>query len=164
LGYVPIDRKEEALIMPLSLRKNITIANLDSYSRGPFLNETKERENANSWRTLLQIRTPSIETNISSLSGGNQQKAVVGRWLDANAKILIMNEPTRGIDVGAKVEMYSLMNELCKQGTGIVMFSSEMPELLAIADRILVMSAGRITGEFSHGEATQEDLMNCAVA
>jgi ribose transport system ATP-binding protein len=164
LGYIPIDRKAEALIMPLSLRKNITIANLDSYSRGPFLDETKEKTNANKWSTLLQIRTPSIETNIASLSGGNQQKAVVGRWLDAAANILIMNEPTRGIDVGAKVEIYSLMNDLCQQGTGILMFSSEMPELLAISDRIMVMSAGRITGEFTHEEASQEKLVKCAVA
>lgn len=164
LGYIPVDRKAEALIMPLSLRKNITIANLDTYSRGPFLNETQERANADHWRSLLQIRTPSIETNIASLSGGNQQKTVVGRWLDAKANILIMNEPTRGIDVGAKVEIYSLMNDLCHQGTGILMFSSEMPELLAISDRILVMSAGRITGEFTHEEASQENLMKYAVA
>ena len=116
------------------------------------------------WSHLLNIRTPSTEALIGSLSGGNQQKAVVGRWLDADASILIMNEPTRGIDVGAKVEIYSLMDELCNQGVGILMFSSEMPELLAIADRVMVMSKGRMTGEFSHGEGTQEKLMERAVA
>jgi ABC-type sugar transport system ATPase subunit len=101
--------------------------------------------------------------NIGSLSGGNQQKAIVGRWLDADSEILIVNEPTRGIDVGAKVEIYSLLDELCRQGVGILMFSSEMPELLAIADRVLVMSKGRIVGEFDHGMASQEELMKCAV-
>jgi ABC-type sugar transport system ATPase subunit len=107
---------------------------------------------------------PSIEVNIGSLSGGSQQKTVVARWLDARASILIMNEPTRGIDVGAKVEIYSLMDELCHQGVGILMFSSEMPELMAIANRILVMSLGRITAEFAHGQASQEELMRSAVA
>ena len=164
LGYLPVERKAEALIMPLSLRKNLTIASLDRYARGPFLNERKERASANEWKDKLGIRTPSIDTAIGNLSGGNQQKAVVGRWLDARAAILIMNEPTRGIDVGSKVEIYGLMDDLCRQGVGIMMFSSEMPELLGIADRILVMSNGRITAEFAHGQASQEDLMRAATA
>jgi ABC-type sugar transport system ATPase subunit len=164
IGYVPVDRKSEGLILPLSLRKNITLASLDKYARGPFLDENRERTGAGHWSQLLNIRAPSLEANIGSLSGGNQQKAIVGRWLDAEAAILIVNEPTRGIDVGAKVEIYSLLDELCHQGVGILMFSSEMPELLSIADRLLVMSQGRITGEFAHAEATQEDLMRCAVA
>jgi ABC-type sugar transport system ATPase subunit len=164
MGYIPIDRKAEGLIMPLSMRKNVTLANLENYLWGPFLNEKKEKQSAESLKSNLQIHTPTVESLISGLSGGNQQKVVVARWLDADANLLIMNEPTRGIDVGAKVEIYTLMDRLCHEGTGILMFSSEMPELLAIADRIIVMSNGRITGEFSHGEATQEKLMSCAVA
>jgi ABC-type sugar transport system ATPase subunit len=140
------------------------MASMSKYMRGPFMDERKEAASALHWTRRLQIRTPTIETLISSLSGGNQQKAVVGRWLDAESEILIMNEPTRGIDVGAKVELYSLMDDLCRQGVGVIMFSTEMPELLAMADRILVMSAGRITGEFSHGQVTQETLMQYAVA
>lgn len=164
LGYLPLERKTEALILPLSLRKNLTVASLDKYQQGLFLNETKEKAEATRWKAQLGIRAPHIDTPISSMSGGNQQKTVVGRWLDANAAILIMNEPTRGVDVGAKVEIYSLMDDLCRQGVGIVMFSSEMPELLAVADRILVMSSGRISAEFVHGHATQAQLMRAAVA
>jgi ribose transport system ATP-binding protein len=164
LGLLPVDRKTEGIIAMLSVRTNITLASVDKYLRGPFIDEEKEKTSAKHWSQLLNIRAPSTEALIGSLSGGNQQKAVVGRWLDADASILIMNEPTRGIDVGAKVEIYSLMDELCNQGVGILMFSSEMPELLAIADRVLVMSKGRMTGEFSHAEGTQEKLMERAVA
>jgi ribose transport system ATP-binding protein len=164
LGLLPVDRKAEGIIMMLPVRSNITIASLDKYLRGPFIDEEREKASAKHWSQALNIRAPSTEAIIASLSGGNQQKAVVGRWLDADASILIMNEPTRGIDVGAKVEIYSLMDDLCHQGVGILMFSSEMPELLAIADRILVMSQGRLTAEFKHGEGTQEKLMEQAVA
>ncbi len=164
LGLLPVDRKAEGIISMLPVRTNITLASVDKYLRGPFIDEEKERTSAKHWSQRLNIRAPSVEALIGSLSGGNQQKTVVGRWLDADASILIMNEPTRGIDVGAKVEIYSLMDELCNQGVGILMFSSEMPELLAIADRVLVMSRGRITGEFSHGQGTQEKLMERAVA
>jgi ribose transport system ATP-binding protein len=163
LGLLPVDRKAEGIIAMLPVRANLTLASVDKYLRGPFIDEAKEAMSAKHWSQMLNIRAPSVEALIGSLSGGNQQKTVVGRWLDADASILIMNEPTRGIDVGAKVEIYTLMDELCSQGVGILMFSSEMPELLAIADRILVMSKGRITGEFSHGEGTQEKLMHCAV-
>jgi ribose transport system ATP-binding protein len=163
LGYIPVERKVEGLVMPLSVRKNLSLASMDKYSRGPFIQEQKEKQGTRHWVDLLQIRTPSLDAKITGLSGGNQQKVVVGRWLDAESKILILNEPTRGIDVGAKVEIYTLMDDLCHQGAGILMFSSEMPELLAIANRILVMSRGRITGESSHGKATQEELMRCAV-
>jgi len=163
LGYIPVERKIEGLVMPLSVRKNLTLASMGRYSRGPFLQEQREKAGAQHWADLLQIHMSSIEATIAGLSGGNQQKVVVGRWLDAESKILIMNEPTRGIDVGAKIEIYTLMDDLCRQGAGILMFSSEMQEILAIANRILVMSRGRITGESSHEKATQEELMRCAV-
>ena len=113
---------------------------------------------------IRRIRTPTQEVGIESLSGGNQQKVVFSRWLDTNAEILILNEPTRGVDVGAKVELYKIIDDLCKKGHGVIMFSSEMPELLAIADRIIVLSDGKLTGMFDHTEATQEKLMASAIA
>lgn len=164
MGYVPMERKTEGLVEALTVRKNLTLANLKAYGRSLFLDERDEKDRARHWVDRMGIRTPSIDQSITSLSGGNQQKVIVSRWLETQANIMIMHEPTRGIDVGAKVEIYSIMDELCRQGVGILMFSSEMPELLAIADRILVMSEGRITGEFSHSEATQELLMERAVA
>jgi ribose transport system ATP-binding protein len=164
LGYLPSDRKAEALIMPFSVRKNLTIANLDKYSRGPFLADSEEMASARDWVDALRISTPSVEASIASLSGGSQQKVIVGRWLDARTRVLIVNEPTRGIDVGAKLDIYRLLDDLCRSGVGVLMFSSEMPELLAMADRILVMSSGRITGELAHGQANQEILFERAIA
>jgi len=164
LGYVPAERKAEALIMPLSLLKNLTIGSLAKYTRNLFfIDETGEKDSCVSWMKALEIRSPSYNVNIGSLSGGNQQKVIFSRWLDTQAKILILNEPTRGVDVGAKVEIYKLIDDLCNKGHAILMFSSEMPELLAIADYIMVMKAGRITGEFAYDEATQEKLMECAL-
>lgn len=165
IGYVPAERKTEALIMPLSLRKNLTISSLSKYMRNFLLvDEPAEKESCQSWIKALEIRSPNPDVNVGSLSGGNQQKVVFSRWLDTHAKILILNEPTRGVDVGAKTEIYRLIDTLCKDGHAILMFSSEMPELIGVADRIMVMSAGRITGEFMHWEATQEKLMECALA
>ena len=165
IGYVPSERKTESLIGMLSMRKNVTIASLGNYVRQiVFLDESAEEQSVLKWIDRLNIRTPSSETLISSLSGGNQQKVVLSRWLDSNVKILILNEPTRGVDVGAKVEIYRLIDQLCKEGHAILMFSSEMPELLAISDRLLVMSAGEITGKFTYDEVTQEQLVACAIA
>ncbi len=165
LGYVPSERKAEALIMPLSLRKNLTIGSLSKYTRNLFfIDETSEKASCAGWIKTLEIRSPSQEVNIGSLSGGNQQKVIFSRWLDTQAKIMVLNKPTRGVDVGAKIEIYKLIDDLCQKGHAILMFSSEMPELLAISDRIMVMSAGRITGEFSFTEAKQEKLMECALA
>ncbi|RPI87223.1 MAG: sugar ABC transporter ATP-binding protein [Chloroflexi bacterium] len=164
LGYVPADRKAEALILPLSLRKNLTIGSIDKYLKSLiFIDEKTERASAADWIRTLDIRSTSQETSIGSLSGGNQQKVIFSRWLDTKARILILNEPTRGVDVGAKVEIYKLIDNLCKEGCAILMFSSEMPELLAIADRIVVLSSGKITGEFHWKGATQEKLMECAI-
>jgi rhamnose transport system ATP-binding protein len=163
LGYVPMERHTEGLIGPMNVFKNITLAHLKQYGWSLFVDERAEKRRGQYWVDRIGIRTSTVDQNIQTLSGGNQQKVVLARWLETEAKILIMHEPTRGIDVGAKVEIYTLMDELCKQGVGILMFSSEMPELLSIADRILVMSAGRITGEFSHKEASQELLLEHAV-
>lgn len=165
IGYVPSERKTESLIGMLSMRKNVTIASLANYVRQiGFLDEDAERQSVQKWIEQLNIRTPSSETLVGSLSGGNQQKVVLSRWLDSDTKILILNEPTRGVDVGAKVEIYRLIDQLCKEGHAILMFSSEMPELLAISDRLLVMSAGEITGRFSYDNVTQEQLVANAIA
>ena len=118
---------------------------------------------ADTWVEKLGIRTPSPETRVDNLSGGNQQKVVIARWLQTAPDILILNDPTRGIDVGAKAEIYSLMEDLCRQGIGIIMISSELQETLSMADRILVMSEGKVTGEVPREEATQENLMKLAV-
>jgi ABC-type sugar transport system ATPase subunit len=164
VGYVPSERKSEALIMPLSLRKNMTIGSLAKYTRNLFfIDETSEITSCADWIKTLGIHSSSQDVNIGSLSGGNQQKVIFARWLDTQAKIMVLNEPTRGVDVGAKVEIYKLIDDLCKKGHAILMFSSELPELLAISDRIMAMSFGRITGEFSYTEATQEKLMECAL-
>jgi ABC-type sugar transport system ATPase subunit len=111
---------------------------------------------------MLNIRTPELEQKVMNLSGGNQQKVVLAKWLASGPKVLILDEPTRGIDVGAKAEVYAIMNELANQGIGIIMISSEMPEILAMSDRILVMCEGRISGELTRADATQERIMECA--
>ncbi len=165
IGYVPAQRKAEALVMPLSVRKNFTVGNVRKYTRaGFFLDEKRERAACADFVQSLAIRTASLESNIGELSGGNQQKILFARLMDSGAGILVLNEPTHGVDVGAKVDLYTLMDRLCQQGVGILLFSSEMPELLGIADRIIVMSAGRITAEYSYDEATQEKLLRSAIA
>jgi ribose transport system ATP-binding protein len=159
IGYMPIDRKREGLALPLAVSSNITMANIDRIGAGPALNRTVEREKAEQWVKDVSIRTPDISTEVNSLSGGNQQKIVLAKLLETGSKIFLVNEPTRGIDVGAKVDIYQMMENLCEQGAGIVMISSELPEMLSMADRIIVIAKGRITAEFSRREATQEKLL-----
>ncbi len=163
LGYVPAERKTQALISPLSLLKNLTIASLGKYTTNLFfVDQGEEKRSGLSWMRALDIRARGVNDNIGSLSGGNQQKAVFCRWLDTQSEILLLNEPTRGVDVGAKVEIYKLIDDLCKDGKAVIMFSSEMPELLAIADRIVVMNSGRCVTEFPYQDATQRKLMEAA--
>jgi ribose transport system ATP-binding protein len=164
LGYVPSERKTEALISPLSLLKNLTIASLSKYTRNLFfIDENGEKNSAAAWMKALDIRARGLDANIGSLSGGNQQKAIFCRWFDTESEILVLNEPTRGVDVGAKVEIYKLIDDFCKNGKAVIMFSTELPELLSIADRIMVMNSGRSTDEFPYGEATQKILMEAAL-
>jgi ribose transport system ATP-binding protein len=164
LGFVPSERKTEALISPLSLLKNITIASLSRYSRYLyFIDDNGEKNSAAAWMKALDIRARGLDANIGSLSGGNQQKAIFCRWFDTQSEILVLNEPTRGVDVGAKVEIYKLIDDFCKNGKAVIMFSSELPELLSIADRIMVMNSGHSTDEFLYGEATQAKLMEAAL-
>lgn len=144
-------------MVELDVSENIAIANLDTLSNPVgVLSAKHERDMANRAVKELKIKTPSIKSEVKNLSGGNQQKIVVGKWLMRDAKVIIFDEPTRGIDVAAKVEIYNLMNKLKKSGIGVMFVSSELPEVLGMSDRIIVMCSGRITGELSRDEATQE--------
>ena len=159
----PEDRKKDGLCTKLPVKDNISLPNLDLLSNkiGRVF-KNKEEEMSNKSVKNLNIKLPSIETNAQNLSGGNQQKVVVGKWLARNARIVIFDEPTRGIDVAAKVEIYNLMNRLKEEGIGTLFVSSEMPEVLGVADRIIVMCDGRVTGELTRAEATQEKILKLA--
>lgn len=163
IAYVPNERKIEGLMLSESVRSNISISVIGRLMKHLKIDSKKEHQMSDKWIKRLGIRTPSGETRVETLSGGNQQKVVIARWLETAPDILILNDPTRGIDVGAKAEIYSLMEDLCKQGMGIIMISSELQETLSMSDRILVMSEGRMTGEVAREEATQENLMKLAV-
>lgn len=162
IGLVTEDRKQQGLVLGMAVRENDTLANLGALSTLGFIRQREERQVAEKYRTDLAIKTPTIEQIVQNLSGGNQQKVVLAKWLFTGSKILIFDEPTRGIDVGAKSEIYKLMNALAAQGVAIIMISSELPEVLGMSDRILVMHEGQITGELSRAEATQEKIMHLA--
>ncbi len=162
LGYMTEDRRD-GLVPRLPIPPNITLASLDRMTRLGFLRREEERRAAEHYVQELDIATPSLSQKVELLSGGNQQKVALAKWLCSESKILILDEPTRGIDVGAKVEVFRLMNNLAGEGVGVIMISSELPEVLAMADRIFVMARGRIMGEFAGGECTQEDILRCAV-
>jgi len=163
LVLIPEDRKKDGLCLKLSISENIALPNLDLLkSLLTIVNRRKERTMAAECVKDLSIRTRSVESQAFSLSGGNQQKVVVGKWLARHSEMVIFDEPTRGIDVGAKVDIYNLMNELKQKGIGILFVSSELPEILGISDRIIVMCDGRITGEFAQADATQDKIMEYA--
>ena len=159
----PEDRKKDGLCTKLSIRHNIALPNLDLLcSRMGVVSRTKEDEMCNKVVADLKVKTPNVDVNAGNLSGGNQQKVVVGKWLARNSRVVIFDEPTRGIDVAAKVEIYNLMNQLKQQGIAVMFVSSEMPEVMGIADRIIVMCDGRITGELMADEATQNSILTLA--
>lgn len=162
IGLLTEDRKNQGLVLSMTVRENTTLANLKAITKWLFLNIPEEKRVAKRFVEELQIRTPSIEQIVQNLSGGNQQKVVLAKWLFTNSKILIFDEPTRGIDVGAKAEIFKLMNKLLEQGVAILMISSELPEVLGMCDRILVMHEGKLAGELSREEATQEKIMQLA--
>ena len=164
IGFVTEDRKEQGVILPMAIRENVSMASLRHVSRLGFVRAGAERAEARDAVTRLRVRTPSIEQRVGNLSGGNQQKVVLAKWLQIQPKVLILDEPTRGIDVGAKREIYQIMNELTAQGVGILMISSELPEVLGMADRIIVVREGRIAGELSRTKATQEKVGALALA
>ena len=162
IGYLSEDRKRFGLAVNLSVRDNLAMATYDRFQRGLFIQARKVRQVTEDFVQKLNIRTPSLEQLLRNLSGGNQQKVVVAKWLIRNCDILIFDEPTRGIDVGAKSEIYTLMNELTREGKSIIMISSELPEILRMSDRIIVMSEGRLTGELPIEKASQEAIMGYA--
>jgi putative multiple sugar transport system ATP-binding protein len=159
LAYVTEDRKQLGLILADDVRKNITLASLDQVAPRWVIDDIRESKTASDYRNRMRIRCSDVFQETGHLSGGNQQKVVLSKWLMTNPKVLILDEPTRGIDVGAKYEIYGIINELAEAGKGVVMISSEMPELLGICDRICVMNDGAFVGEFAGAEATQEDIM-----
>ena len=160
IGLVPEDRKKQALFLRLAIRTNITIAAQDQISRGWFIDEGREAALVDEFRRLLSIRMAGPDQLAGLLSGGNQQKVVLARWLALRPKILIVDEPTRGIDVGSKVEVHNLLIEMAKSGIAVIVISSELPEILAVSDRIVTMREGRVTGEIARNDATQEILMS----
>ncbi len=164
IGYIPYDRKEEGVALPLSIKQNITSTNLEKIGNGFMLDRKIENEHAQSWFDKLSMKAPGLETIVKSLSGGNQQKVVVAKWLERNSKIFLMSEPTRGIDIGSKAEIYEIAEELCIQGAAVLIVSGELPEILSISDRVFVMKDGKIAGEFITKNTNQEELMHCATA
>ena len=163
IGLLPEDRKETGLVLLYDLTQNITITNLNKINEGAFLSSKKEKTMAEEYAKDLNVKTPSMRQLAMNLSGGNQQKVVFAKWLFSDADILILDEPTRGIDVGAKYEIYCLMNKLAEEGKSIIMISSELPEVLGMSDRVIVLSCGRKVGELMHDEATPEAVMRMAI-
>ena len=163
MGLVPENRKEDGLVLEMPVFKNISMASVEQTLKNGFLNLGLEIGLAKKYITDLNIKTPSPRQKVKNLSGGNQQKVVLSKWLATTPKILFLDEPTRGIDVNAKNEIYHLISNLAKEGLGVLVVSSELPEIMAICDRIIVMGESRITGEFSQKEATEDKIMNAAI-
>lgn len=162
--YLTEDRKEEGLFSDKSVAYNMTLAKLKDFTGWmDRVNKDEEEAEVKDYVTKIRVKTPSISQTVENLSGGNQQKVLLAKWLMTNPKVMILDEPTRGIDVGAKVEIYNLINRLKKDGIAVIMISSELPEILGISDRIIVMHRGRITGELEDKDATQEKIMHYAV-
>ena len=162
IGYLSEDRKRYGLIVDKSIEENTVIASLNDFIKGMFIDKAKSKEVSQKYVESLKTKTPSVSQLVKKLSGGNQQKVVIAKWLVRNSDILIFDEPTRGIDVGAKSEIYALMESLAKEGKSIIMISSELPEVLRMSDRIIVMCEGRITGTLDIAEANQEVIMGSA--
>lgn len=163
LGLLPEDRKQQGLVLMLSVLHNISLASLDKLTAHLLLRRGAERKQAGDFVNKLRIATPGVNQQVQYLSGGNQQKVVLAKWLASKSRILIFDEPTRGIDVGAKIEVYHLMNTLVQNGVAVIMVSSEMPELLGMSDRIIVMHEGRLAAEFSRADATAEKVLAAAM-
>ena len=165
IGFIPEDRKKMGLVLDMSVRENFTLTELERYCSGGFINSKMEEEECNRFIDVLKIKTPSIEQRVLNLSGGNQQKVVIAKWISRKPKVLILDEPTRGIDVGAKAEVHALMTQLSQQGIGIIMVSSELPEVLAMSDHVIVIKEGCVCGEFNREEAGSEKIMEaCSIS
>jgi len=159
IAYVTEDRKGNGLVLSQSIRVNTSLANLDSIASHTVIDQDREYAVAEEYRGKLSIKTPSVEQLVGNLSGGNQQKVLLAKWMFAEPDIMILDEPTRGIDVGAKYEIYCIINDLAKAGKSVIMISSELPEVLGMSDRIYIMNEARIVGEMKASEATQENIM-----
>jgi ABC-type sugar transport system ATPase subunit len=163
LGFVPEDRKSAGLHFNMSTARNITLVDV-ALNRQKWLDPRRERRTGEQYRERLSIRVPGVGYPVVNLSGGNQQKVVIAKWLNAGVKMLFLNEPTRGVDVGAKSEIYELISELCREGLGVLLISSELPEVLRMSDRVLVMRSGRLVADMSRGEATEERVASHMVS
>ncbi len=164
IGLAPEERKADALVMIRSVKENLSLAILDRLTKWGFVDRPAERQLVADYITRMRIRTPNMDRPIENLSGGNQQKVVLARWLAKQTKVLILDEPTRGVDVGAKAEIYQLIDELAAGGVAVLVISSELPEVIGLADRVLVMEHGEVTGELTHAEATEERILALAMA
>ena len=162
IAYVPEDRHQYGLVMNFSIAANVTLPILQQVSRLGLLDPRREQKIASTYSSQLHVRSAGVEQVVSALSGGNQQKVVLGKWLATNPSVLILDEPTRGIDVGAKAEVHRIISDLAAGGLAIILISSELPEVLAMADRVIVLHEGRVTGTFTRSEATQERVMFAA--
>lgn len=162
IGFVTEDRKDEGLVLDFSVKDNMVLTNLYSFAPRGLINKKKEQQFVDVLIERLHIKTQSSSTLVRNLSGGNQQKVVIAKWIGIGLSVLILDEPTRGVDVGAKREIYQLMNELTERGVAIIMVSSELPEVLGMSDRIFVVHEGKISGELSKQEASQEHIMRLA--
>lgn len=164
IGFVSEDRKEEGVFLPLSIRRNISVTSFGSISsKLGFLNVDKEYINVLELIKKLNIKTPNSEVNVKNLSGGNQQKVALAKWLSIDSKVIFIDEPTRGVDVGAKIEIYNLINEVAKKGVGVVVISSDMPEIMGISDRILVMHKGTVYGELQKAQFSEENILRYSI-
>jgi ABC-type sugar transport system ATPase subunit len=159
ISLVPESRKEQGLILGMNCRDNITLPQVDDMTAGPFVSDGAEIAIFEMYRDRLEIKTPSWRTPVGNLSGGNQQKIVIGKWLAMQPSVLIVDEPTRGIDVGSKSEIHNLLRELAAQGYAVIVISSEMPEVLHVSDRIVAMYSGRIMRTFTSEEVTEDNLI-----
>jgi len=162
IGFVPEDRRQQGLVMDMTIAKNIALTRVNALGPLGIIGRGAEQELASEWATRLQIKLHRFGDLVGTLSGGNQQKVVLAKWLATDPALLIIDEPTRGIDVGTKAEVHRLMSELATRGVAVLMISSELPEVLGMADRVLVMHEGRISGELARAEATEERVVSLA--
>jgi rhamnose transport system ATP-binding protein len=163
VGFVPEDRRQQGLVMDMSVQQNVALASLGRLRKAGLIHASAERAMATDWAARLKIKYGRLTDPVAMLSGGNQQKVVLAKWLGRNPAVLIVDEPTRGVDVATKAEVHHLLAELARSGVGILMISSELPEVLGVSDRILVMREGRLVAEFTHSGASEETIMSAAM-
>ena len=163
MAYVPSERKTEGLVLPQTVKENITLSSIDKFQKALRMDKAGETRKAQEWFSRLNVKAPTLDTQVESLSGGNQQKVILAKWMLTDPKILLLNDPTKGIDVGAKAEIYKLIQDFCRQGLGVIILSSEMAEVINTANRTLVIFNGRINGEYTRDEVTQDKIMRSAI-